>query len=118
MRKDSQVSVIRACTLLSDLWDWFPVGQLVEVCRLTLSGNGGMTEVEYGKILLYSKRWSSLSKEQKKIFKIAVHDDVISSLLYQYMEGNKLSYRQKKYLESKYEEYFLYKTPININKGL
>ena len=101
---------------LKPLWDFYPIGCLVEETRMAISGEGGLTEADINKLINYSERWSKLNEEQKKIFSKSFSDIYIGVMLLLYLNGTRLSGYQKECLERKYEEYFLYRTPINIKK--
>ena len=110
--------LISLASSLSELWGWFPVGHLIEEARMSISGNAGLTGFEIKTLRSFSKKWNNLSIKQKEVFTKSYSDPIVSYILKNYLEGKKASIRDKKYILRKYEELFLYKTPINITKGL
>lgn len=60
--------ILRACSILLELYEFEPVGYLIETARGSLVGHDGITLEELERLSVYADYWASLSRRLRRLY--------------------------------------------------
>ena len=111
----SYVEEISIACRRSDLWDWGPVGKLIEVLRSAMRGDDGFTKKQKEKLETWADRWDELSETLKPFYVYYMNkDDTVSVALYYILENKNLNGWQHSVLKKRWVEKYGYLPPYDI----